>query len=117
MPDCIFCKIIRKEIPATIVWESGNAMAFDDNNPKAPVHILIVPKKHLERIDDLPDDDRATAAELVLAIKQIVLEKKLEDGYRIISNNGRHGHQEIMHLHFHLLGGKDLGASEIMRKH
>jgi len=115
MNDCIFCKIAKKEIPAAIVHETDKVLAFNDVNPKAPVHILIIPKEHYGRVEQVTDRD--TAAELLLTIRELVNKHNLKNGYRLVSNNGPDGHQEVMHLHLHLLGGKDLGASEIMRKH
>lgn len=115
MTDCIFCKIANKEIPATVIHETDQVIAFSDINPKAPVHTLIAPKKHVERLDQL--EDRDTAAELVLVINRLVAKQRLENGYRLISNNGPDGHQEVGHVHFHLLGGKDLGSPALAKQH
>ncbi|MFY9484070.1 MAG: histidine triad nucleotide-binding protein [Patescibacteria group bacterium] len=100
MSECIFCKIIRQEIPAKIVWESDEILAFDDVNPQAPVHVLIVPKQHTETYTVFLGK---TAAE-VAKIKGVG-----ESGYRLIVNQGSDAGQEIAHLHMHLLGGKKLG--------
>ncbi|MBI3261016.1 histidine triad nucleotide-binding protein [Candidatus Berkelbacteria bacterium] len=100
MPDCIFCKIIRKEMPATIVWESDTILAFDDGNPQAPVHVLIVPKEHSETYTVF----LGKAASEVAKVKGVG-----ESGYRLIVNLGPDAGQEIAHLHMHLIGGKKLG--------
>lgn len=115
MADDIFCKIIQKEIPADIVEENESWLAFKDIHPKAPVHILIVPKKHIDGIGTVSDEDTKLLGELMLAAKKIARKLNLEDGYRLILNQGRHGGQLVGHLHFHLLGGKNLGPKIIQQ--
>lgn len=100
MNDCIFCKIISKEIPAKIVWESDEILGFDDVNPQAPVHALIVPKQHIETYSIF----LGKAASEVAKAKGVG-----ESGYRLIVNRGADAGQEISHFHMHLLGGKKLG--------
>ncbi len=104
--DCIFCKIIAGEIPGDKVYEDDKVFAFRDINPQAPVHVLIVPKKHM---DNIMECDGETAAALVEAIRKVAeIEKVDKTGFRIISNCGKDGAQSVNHLHIHLLGGKAL---------
>lgn len=109
MEDCIFCKIANGEI-GKLVYENEYVAAFDDLNPQAPVHSLIVPKKHIENIEALKEDDAKYISEIFSAIKEVARIKGVaESGYRIISNCGKDAGQTVMHLHFHLLAGKELG--------
>lgn len=104
MDDCIFCKIIRKEIPKDFKFESDTLVAFLDINPSADVHILIVPKEHIGGIDDLKQSHGTLLSEIYKAISQLVTENNLEDNlYRVVVNGGKAQH--VPHLHFHLLGG------------
>ncbi len=105
--NCIFCKIISREIPAKIIYETEYVIAFNDINPVSPEHILIVPKKHIESVDDISAVDNEIIAELLQGAKEIAKLKNLaEDGYRLIINNGKAAGQEVLHLHLHILGGK-----------
>jgi histidine triad (HIT) family protein len=105
--ECIFCKIASKVIPAQIIFENENILAFNDIKPAAPVHILIIPKKHIESIKDISSDDKDIIAGMFTAISEIADIKNLSDeGYRLIINNGKAAGQEVFHLHIHLLGGK-----------
>ena len=107
--DCIFCKIINKEIPAQIVFESEKVLAFKDVEPKAPVHILIVPKNHIPSLNHLELKDKELIGELFLVAQKIAREQKVaETGYRLIFNVGKDAGQTVDHLHLHLLGGKKL---------
>ena len=104
--DCIFCKIIAGEIPSTKVYEDEKVMAFRDVNPQAPVHVLIVPKKHMANVLEC---DAETAAALTAAIAKVAtIEGVEQDGFRVLSNCGKNGCQSVNHLHIHLLGGKQL---------
>jgi len=108
-PDqhCIFCKIIEKEIPATIVHEDEFAVAFEDLNPQAPVHTLIVPKKHIADIHSISSVDRELIGHLFFVAKTIASRKKLDTGgYRMVINNGPDAGQTVFHLHLHLLSGR-----------
>lgn len=108
--ETIFSKIIRKEIPADIVFENERILAFRDIHPKAPVHILVIPKKEIVNVDDLQKEDEALIGEIFSVIRSLAKEEGVaESGYRVVANNGKEGGQEVPHLHFHLLGGKDLG--------
>ncbi len=105
--SCIFCKIISKEIPAQLVYENETILAFNDINPASPVHILVIPKKHIESVDNISAEDSSITAAMFEGVKEIAKLKNLsEDGYRLIVNNGRAAGQEVFHLHFHILGGK-----------
>lgn len=107
----IFTKIINREIPATIVYETPSVIAFKDINPMAPVHILIVPKKEIPTINHIKEEDKELIGEMYLAAAHIAKEFGIaDDGYRLITNCNKFGGQEVYHLHFHILGGKQLGT-------
>lgn len=106
--DCLFCKIIAGEIPSSKVYEDENVYAFNDINPQAPVHILIVPKAHICCADAINAENSAYVAKIFEAIPKIAALSSLSNGYRIINNCGEDGCQTVKHLHFHLLGGKKL---------
>lgn len=113
MEDCIFCKIARKEI-GSLIYENEFVVAFDDLNPQAPVHSLIIPKKHIQNIEDLKEEDLRYVAEIHKAIQEVAKMKGVDKtGYRIISNCGKDAGQTVMHLHYHLLAGKELGEKII----
>ena len=105
MEDCIFCKIIKGEIPSAKVFENDKVIAFNDIKPKAKVHILIVPKKHIESVKHLERTDGELVAELIFVAQKIAKEKNLE-GYKLVVNVGREGGQLVDHLHLHLLSGE-----------
>jgi len=110
MSDDIFCKIIRKEAGDSVFDEGEGWIALKDIHPQAPVHILIIPKKHIESIEQATEEDRNLIGELVLAARKIAKKAGIsENGYRLILNQGDHGGQAINHVHIHLLGGKPLG--------
>ena len=111
MSDCIFCKIINKEIPSTIVYEDEKIIAFKDINPVAPVHVLVIPKKHITSLIELEDEDKNIIGDIYLVINKIAKEQGIaEKGFRVIVNCGEDGGQEVKHLHFHLIGGEKLGT-------
>lgn len=106
----IFCQIVAGEIPSQKVYETQNVLAFRDINPKAPVHVLIIPKKHITGVNDITQEDKDILGEMILAAKEVAKQEGIsEKGYRLITNTGRDGGQLVPHLHFHLLGGKNLG--------
>lgn len=107
--DCLFCKIVNGEIPSSKVYEDDKIFAFKDINPQAPVHILIVPRQHIESADEITDENSGVIAAIFEKIPSIAKSAGLTEGYRIITNCGRHGCQSVKHLHFHLLGGAQLG--------
>lgn len=110
MDDCIFCKIARKQSPAELEHEDEEIVAFGDINPKAPTHILIVPKKHISSVTELTAEDAPLIGKMILVAKQLAVEKGIsEDGYRLVFNAGKHSGQIVDHIHLHLLGGKALG--------
>lgn len=107
--DCIFCKIAKKEIPAKIAYEDNDVLAFYDIEPKAPVHILIIPKKHVASVLELKKEDRELIGEIVLIAREIAKKNGIaESGFRILANYGKDSGQTVDHLHFHLLGGQKL---------
>lgn len=110
--DCIFCKIANKEIPADILMEDGEFLVFKDINPKTPVHLLIIPRKHCGSISDLSDHDREMAGKIILKAKSAAeVAGVSKNGYRLIFNVGKDAGMEIEHLHLHLLAGKSLNFS------
>lgn len=111
MSDCIFCKIVEGIIPSTKVYESANVLAFRDIMPAAPVHILVIPKRHIPTMNDVLPEDGGLIAELVQTAASLAKEEGIdESGYRLINNCNADGGQTAYHLHFHLLGGRKLGA-------
>ena len=106
MSDCLFCKMVNREISPTVVYENDTILAFRDINPKAPTHILVIPKQHVETLDGL--DDPGLAGELLLAVKRVAELIGLDNGYRVVINCKAEGGQEVYHLHLHLLGGRQL---------
>ena len=107
--DCIFCKIINKEIPSTIVYEDDDVFAFKDINPMAPVHVLIIPKKHISGLSEMTEEDAAVVGKIQFIAKKIAAEMGIEyTGYRVVSNCGEDAGQTVKHLHYHLLGGKKM---------
>ncbi len=109
MSECIFCKIAKKEIPVKIVYEDDDVLAFDDIEPKAKVHVIIIPKKHIASVVDLKSENRELVGEIFLVVPKIASKKSiLEAGFRVGLNYGKDAGQTIDHLHFHLLGGEKL---------
>ena len=110
MPDdCIFCKIARKEIPAEVVYEDADILAFKDLDPKAPVHLLFIPKKHIASLNDLCEEDVDMAGRMLSRIRDVAVSLGIDGtGYRVVTNCNKDGGQEVFHLHFHLLGGRKL---------
>ena len=111
MAECIFCKIIKGDIPSAKVYEDDSIYAFRDINPMAPVHVLIVPKTHIASADGVNADNSASVARIFEVIPGIAASEGLTNGYRVITNCGEDGCQSVKHLHFHLLGGKKLPDS------
>ncbi len=108
MSDCIFCKIAEKEIPATIVYEDDKFIAFKDLDPQAPVHVLLIPKRHIESVDTLSPEDEDVVGHILGKAKIIAKEEGIDNGYRVVSNVGEDGQQSVKHLHFHLLGKRKM---------
>ncbi len=109
--DCIFCKIVNGDIPSSKVYEDEHVLAFKDINPCAPVHILVIPKKHIESVVALTEEDDFLIAHIFKVIRKISKEQELENGFRLVSNVGRDGAQSVKHLHFHILGKKQFSES------
>lgn len=108
-PDCIFCRIINKQLPARFEYENDEVVAFNDVNPQAPVHIVIIPKKHIERVSDLDLQDRDLITDLVLVANELAKKKGIvEPGYRLVINCNPGAGQSVFHLHLHLLGGRQM---------
>ena len=109
--DCIFCKIINKEIPSKIVYEDEEILAFNDIHPLTPIHILVIPKKHIESAIDIKEEDEKLIGRMYTVINKIANDLNIDKkGFRVVTNCGEDGGQEVKHLHFHLLAGKKLGT-------
>lgn len=105
--NCIFCKIINKEIPSGMVYSDKDIVAFNDINPQAPVHIVIIPRKHIERLSEITEGDSGLMGRLVFVAKKIAQEKNIaESGYRLVFNCNKDAGQAVFHIHLHLLGGR-----------
>jgi len=110
MDSCIFCKIINNEIPSSKVYEDDYLIAIKDINPVAPVHVLLIPKKHIHSLNDVGNDDLTILGDIQLAAQKLAAQLGIaEQGYRLVNNCGEWGGQSVMHLHYHLIGGKPLG--------
>ena len=109
MDNCIFCKIINKEVPSKIAYEDERVLAFDDINPKAPIHVLLISKEHFGTLNEIPEEKKDILSHLLLKARQIAQEKGIaESGYRIVLNTEGDSGQEVFHIHFHLLGGRQM---------
>ena len=109
MIDCLFCKIIDGDIPGDIVYETDSVLAFNDINPTAPVHVLIIPKEHIATLNDLEEKDAQTIGELILAAKKIANDKGIsESGYRTVFNCNKDAQQTVFHIHLHLIAGRQM---------
>ena len=111
--DCVFCEIIKGNIPSTKVYEDDSIIAFNDLNPQMPVHVLIVPKKHIVSAQEMEEQDAELVGRAFWASKLIAEKLGLENGYRIINNSGKDAGQTVNHIHFHMLGGKTMGEKMI----
>jgi histidine triad (HIT) family protein len=109
MSACIFCRIVSGDLPAKIVYEDEQAMAFEDINGQAPVHLLVIPKRHVASVQDCQEADLALLGHLLLTCSTVARTKQLaESGYRIVANTGSNGGQTVFHLHLHVLGGRPM---------
>lgn len=111
MTDCIFCKIIAKEIPSQTVYEDDKIYAFKDLNPQAPVHVLVVPKTHICCADKITEENCEVVGYIFSKIGEIAKSQGITNGYRVVNNCGEDGRQSVKHLHFHILGGKQLSEN------
>ncbi len=109
MQDCIFCKIVNKEIPAEIIYENDKVIAFKDINPAAPVHLLVIPKKHIPTIMDIKEPDVDIMGEVQLAAANIAKDLGLQNGFRLVGNCNKDAGQVVFHIHYHLLAGREFG--------
>ena len=108
MNDCLFCKIIAGEVPSTKVYEDDKVLAFRDIAPQAPAHILVIPKQHIGGMDEITPENSGIVSHIAEVIVQIAKQEGLQKGYRVVSNVGEYGCQSVRHLHFHILGGKQM---------
>ena len=108
-PDCLFCKIVAGDVPATVVHETDATLAFRDLEPQAPTHVLVVPRSHHANAAALAEGEPDTAARLFEAARDIAAQEGLERGYRLVLNTGPDAHQTVFHVHMHLLGGRAMG--------
>lgn len=107
MEDCIFCQIASKKIPSKIIYEDEDVVAFEDINPQAPIHILIIPHEHFPSLNEVPHEKKDLLGKIIMVARQIARDKGIaESGYRIVLNTARDSGQEVLHIHFHLLGGR-----------
>lgn len=110
LPDCLFCKISKKEIPAKVVFEDETVIAIEDINPAAPVHILIMPKEHITSLAEVKNDNEHLLGHIQMVAAKLAQQLQLDQqGYRLVNNCGEWGGQTVMHLHYHLLGGRSFG--------
>jgi histidine triad (HIT) family protein len=109
MSDCLFCKIVAGEIPANKIYEDDEILAFHDVNPQAPSHVLIIPKRHIESLNDVDRGDAESLGRLLLAAREVASQLGISSGYRVVNNCGSAAGQSVFHVHFHLLGGRPMG--------
>ena len=107
--DCLFCKIAAGEIPSKKAYEDEKVFAFYDIDPQAPTHFLVIPKEHIQSVSQITPENQEIVGHIFTVIAKLARELNLEDGYRVVSNVGQQGGQSVPHLHFHLLGGRNLG--------
>lgn len=106
MSDCLFCKIIAGEIPSGIVYETDDLLAFKDINPQAPHHVLLIPKRHIERLSEVKPEDAGILGKLLAAVPEVCAKLGIEDAFRLVINDGESAGQSVFHLHAHLLSGR-----------
>lgn len=108
MEDCLFCKIIKGEIPSTKIYEDETVYVFADINPTAPIHYLVIPKEHISKLDEITPENSAVVAHIYEVIAKLSKDLDLKDGFRVVSNCGEQAGQSVFHIHFHLLAGRPL---------
>ena len=106
--DCLFCKIVEGKIPAAKIYEDDQVIAFNDINPQAPVHFLVIPKRHIARISDITEDDRAVIGHMVFVAQKVAREQGCENGFRTVFNCNEDGGQTVYHIHLHVLGKRQM---------
>jgi diadenosine tetraphosphate (Ap4A) HIT family hydrolase len=109
MADCIFCKIVEKQIPANVVYEDEKIMVFHDVEPQAPVHVLMISKRHIPSLNEVCEEDQALLGYMLGKVKDVAASLGLGNGYRLVNNCGEDGLQTVQHIHFHLLGQRKMG--------
>jgi len=109
MSDCLFCKIAAGDIPSKRAYEDDELFAFHDINPQAPVHVLVIPKRHIASLNDATEDDQALLGRVVMTTRRLAEELGVASGYRVVNNCGESAGQSVFHVHFHLLGGRPMG--------
>lgn len=108
-PDCLFCKIVNKTLPAKIEYEDEDVLAFSDIHPQAPIHMLVIPKRHIAKVEDLGETDAELAGKLIVLAKKLAKEKNVDkDSFRLVLNNGALAGQSVFHVHLHLLAGRKM---------
>ena len=108
-PECLFCKIVKKDIPSQIEYEDDEVFAFGDVNPQAPLHLLVIPKRHIAKVENLGDSDAELIGRLVIIARKLAKEKNVEkNSFRLVLNNGAMAGQSVFHIHLHLLGGRKM---------
>ncbi|HET9046800.1 MAG TPA: histidine triad nucleotide-binding protein [Casimicrobiaceae bacterium] len=115
-PNCVFCKIVRGEIPSQKVYEDGDVLAFRDIRPQAPVHFMLIPKRHVASIYELTPEDAPAMGKIMTMAGKLAREQGAADGFRMIVNTGRVGHQDVMHVHVHVIGGGEPLGPMLVRK-
>jgi len=108
LTNCLFCNIINGEIPSTLIYEDDKVVAFNDVNPQAPIHFLVIPKEHIQSIDSISHNNKELMGHLLLVATKIAKDKGLDTGYRIVNNCGEDGGQTVGHIHFHVLGKRKM---------
>lgn len=108
MDNCIFCKIAAGQIASKTVYQDDQVVAFRDVNPQAPVHVLVIPKKHIESLNTISANDSALVSHIHQVIQKVAAAEKLEEGFRVITNIGKNGGQSVPHLHYHVMGGRPM---------
>lgn len=108
LKDCLFCKIINGEIPSKLIYEDEKAIAFEDIDPQAPVHYLVIPKEHIPSVDWIDENNKELMGHLLYIVSKLAKEKGLDEGYRIVNNCGTDGGQTVGHIHFHVLGKRKM---------
>ncbi len=106
--DCLFCSIVDKVIPSNIIYEDDLLLSFTDINPQAPIHFLIIPKKHIKSLDTMENDDLELISHIFKVIPKLAKQQGIEGGYRVVNNCGKNGGQTVDHLHFHVLGNREM---------
>jgi histidine triad (HIT) family protein len=110
MGECVFCQIVKGDLPAKTLYDDEHAIAFDDTNPQAPVHMLVIPKRHMVSLDDTDEEDGTVLGRLMMVCSKMARAQGIaENGYRVVTNTGRGAGQSVFHLHLHVLGGRQFG--------